>query len=216
MNTDRLIDMLSSDPEPVVSGQLGKALLLAVFMGEAAAIALMLVTIGPRPDLQSIAHLEWLTVKLLFALSVVAAGLPLLIKSIRPGLEERTNWRLIFLPFMAALALALAVGVFSQPQVREAMLRGATKVSSARCLLCILFFATIPMAVVTWAVRKGAPTRLRLSGAITGMVAGGIGAAAYAFNCTSDTIPFIAIWYGAAIAICAFIGALIGPRVLRW
>jgi hypothetical protein len=37
--------------------------------------------------------------------------------------------------------------------------------------------------------------------------AGGLGAAAYAFNCTSDTIPFIAVCYGAAIALCAFIGA---------
>ena len=79
-----------------------------------------------------------------------------------------------------------------------------------------MFFATIPMAAVIWAVRKGAPTRLRLSGGIIGIVAGGIGAVAYAFNCASDTIPFIAIWYGAAIAICAFIGALLGPRVLRW
>ena len=79
-----------------------------------------------------------------------------------------------------------------------------------------MFFAAIPLAAVIYALRKGAPTRLKLCGGIAGIVAGGIGAAAYAFNCTSDTIPFIAIWYGAAIVLCAVIGAQLGPRVLRW
>ena len=117
---------------------------------------------------------------------------------------------------LGAIAVALAVFLLSQPLARGAMLRGATSISSGRCLVCIVFFAAVSLAAVIWAVRKGAPTRLKLSGAIAGIVAGGIGAAAYAFNCTSDTIPFIAIWYGAAIALCAVIGALIGPRVLRW
>jgi len=216
MNTDRLIDILSVDPEPVDSGQLGKVLLLAIVAGGAAAVALMLATVGLRPDLQSTAHLEWLAVKLLFALSVIGAGVPLLSRSIRPGLEDETNWALIFLPFLTAIAVALAVLLIGEPQARGAMLRGATSISSARCLLCIVFFAALPLAAVIWAVRKGAPTRLKLCGGIAGIVAGGIGAAAYAFNCTSDTIPFIAIWYGMAITLCAFIGALLGPRVFRW
>jgi hypothetical protein len=79
-----------------------------------------------------------------------------------------------------------------------------------------VFFASIPMAAVIYALRQGAPTRLKLCGGIAGIVAGGIGAAAYAFNCRSDTFPFIAIWYGTATVICAFIGAQLGPRVLRW
>jgi hypothetical protein len=216
MNTDRLIDMLSIDPEPVDRGQLGKVLLLAILLGGAAALGLMLATVGPRADLQSTGHLEWLAVKLCFALSVIGMGVPLLNRSIRPGLEKETNWLSIILPFLGAIAVALAVLLLSQPLARGAMLRGATSISSGRCLVCIVFFAAVPLAAVIWAVRKGAPTRLKLSGAIAGIVAGGIGAAAYAFNCTSDTIPFIAIWYGAAIALCAVIGALIGPRVLRW
>ena len=216
MNTDRLIDMLSVDPEPVDGGQLGKVLLPAIVTGGAAAVALMFATVGPRPDLQSTAHLEWLAVKLLFALSVIGTGVPLLNRSIHPGLEDETNWVLIFLPFLAAGAVALAMLLLSQPQAREAMLRGATRVSSARCLLCIMFFAAIPLAAVICAVRKGAPTRLKLCGGLAGIVAGGIGAVAYAFACTSDTIPFIAIWYGTAIVLCAVIGALLGPRVLRW
>lgn len=215
MNTDRLIEMLSAELEAVNHGRLGKTLVLAMVTGGAIAFGLMLVTVGPRPDLHSPAHLEWVAVKLLFALSVIGTGALLLNKSMRPGLEGETNWALIFFPFLAALAVAFAV-LLGQPQAWREMLRGAATVSSLRCLLLIMFFATIPMGIVIYALREGAPTRLKLSGGVAGIVAGGIGAAAYAFNCTSDTIPFIAIWYGAAIVLCAVIGAQLGPRVLRW
>jgi hypothetical protein len=113
-------------------------------------------------------------------------------------------------------ALALAMLFIGSPQAWRGMLFGASTISSTRCLLCTVFFAAIPLAALIWALRKGAPTRLRLCGAIAGIVAGGIGAAAYAFSCTSDTIPFIAIWYGLAIALCAVIGAQLGRRFLRW
>lgn len=96
------------------------------------------------------------------------------------------------------------------------MLRGATSTSPECCLLCIVCFAVVPFAALTWAIHKGAPTRLSLRGAIAGVIAGGLGAAAYAFGCTTDTIPFIAVCYGAAIALCALIGAQLGPRLLRW
>jgi hypothetical protein len=215
MNTDRLIDMLSAELEAVGNGRLGKTLILALVTGGAIAFALMLVTVGPRPNLESAARIEWIAVKLLFALSVIGTGALLLNRSMRPGLEDGTNWPLVFFPFLAALAVALAV-LLGQPQAWAAMLRGATTISSIRCMLLIVFFAAIPMAAVIYALRRGAPTRLKLGGGIAGIVGGGIGAAAYAFNCTSDTIPFIAIWYSAAILICAVIGSQLGPRVLRW
>jgi hypothetical protein len=214
MNTDRLIDMLSAELDTVNSGRLTKTLMLALITGGAMAFALMLVTVGTRPDLQSSAHLEWVVMKLLFTLSVAGTGALLLDRAMRPGLENATNGLLLF-PFLAALALAVLV-LLAQPQAWRELLRGATTVSSVRCLLLIVFFSAIPLAGVIYALRQGAPTRLRLCGAIAGIVAGGIGAAAYAFNCTSDTIPFIAIWYGAAIMICAVIGAELGPRLLRW
>jgi hypothetical protein len=214
MNTDRLIDMLSAELEAVGNGRLGKTLILALVTGGAIAFALMLATVGPRPNLESAAHIEWIAVKLLFALSVIGTGALLLNRSMRPGLEDATNWPLVFFPFLAALAVALAV-LLGQPQAWAEMLRGATTISSIRCMLLIVFFAAIPMAAVIYALRQGAPTRLKLCGGVAGIVAGGIGAAAYAFNCTSDTIPFIAIWYGAAILICAVIGTQLGPRVLR-
>lgn len=216
MNTDRLIDLLSANLEPVGRVRFGKPLLLAILTGSAAALILMLATVGLRADLDSMAHLGWTAAKLLFAVSVIGSASPLLLTSMRPGLEKDTHPGIIFLPFLAAIGAALAMLLFVTPQTWSAMLRGATSASPGRCLLCIILFAVVPFATLIWAIRQGAPTQLILSGAIAGVIAGGLGAAAYAFSCRSDTIPFIAVFYGGAIALCAFIGAQLGPRLLRW
>ena len=216
MNTDRLVDLLSANIEPVGRVHFGRMLLVAMLAGGAAAFALMLATVGPRADLGSTIHIAWTAVKLFFAISVISTAAPLLLKSLRPGLEKEIHPALLFLPFFAAMAAALVMLFLVTSHAWSLMLRGATSVSPARCLLCIVFFGAIPFAALVWVLRQGAPTRLRLSGAIAGVVAGGFGAAAYAFACTSDTIPFIAFCYGAAIALCAFIGAQLGPRLFRW
>jgi hypothetical protein len=216
VNTDRLIDLLSANLEPVGPVQFGRTLLLAMLTGGFAAFTLMLATVGPRADLDSTAHLFWTAVKLLFAASVIGTAAPLLLRSMRPGLEKKTHPEVIFLPFLAAVVAAFAMLLFVPPHAWSTMLRGAQPVSPARCFICIMFFAVVPYAALIWALRQGAPTRLSLSGAIAGVVAGGLGAAAYAFSCTSDTIPFMAVCYSAAIALCACIGAQLAPRLLRW
>jgi hypothetical protein len=216
VNTDRLIELLSSNLEPVSPVRFGRTLLLTMLMGSAAALVLMLATVGPRSDLGSSSHLVWTAVKLLFAVSVIGTATPLLLKSMRPSLDNEMHPEMIFLPFLAAIAAALAMLLFVTPQTWSAMLRGVHTASPARCLGCIVFLAVIPFTALMWSLHQGAPTRLRLSGAIAGVVAGGLGAAAYAFACVSDAIPFIAIFYSAAIALCAFIGAQLGPWLLRW
>jgi hypothetical protein len=84
------------------------------------------------------------------------------------------------------------------------------------CLLCVPMLAVIPFAALIWVLRKGAPTELKLTGAIAGLVAGALGASAYAFHCPDDTVPFIAVWYGGMVGLCALLGAQLGPRLLRW
>jgi hypothetical protein len=216
MKPDRLIDLLSANLEPLSDGRFGKTLVLAILAGGEDAAVAMLATVGPRADLQSAAHLEWAALKLVLPLSVIAFGAPFLARSMRPGLETRTNWPLVFFPFAAAIAVGLAMHLIVRPEAWIEMLLGASQISSPRCFLCILSFSALPLAALIWALRQGAPTRLGVSGALAGIVAGGLGAVAYAFNCDSDTIPFITIWYSAAILLCAFIGAKLGPRLLRW
>jgi hypothetical protein len=215
VKTDQLIDMLSANLEPVDSRRLGKTLVLAILAGGTGAAVLMLATVGLRAGLPA-AHLEWAALKLVLPLIVIGFGTPALARSMFPGLETRTNWPLVFFPFVVAIAAGLAMLLIVRPEAWITMLLGAGPMRSPRCFLCILSFAAIPLAVLIWALREGAPTRLEASGTLAGIVAGGIGAVAYAFNCDSDTIPFITIWYSAAILLCAFIGAQLGRRMLRW
>jgi hypothetical protein len=216
VNTDRLIDLLSANVDPIGRVHLRRTLLVAIVIGGGAAFVLMLATVGTRTDLGSTIHLAWTAVKALFAISVIATAAPPLLKSMQPGLEKEIHPRLLLTPFFVAIVAALAMLLFVRPQTWSEMLWGATYVSPARCLLCIISFAVVPFAALVWAIRQGAPTRLTLTGAIAGVVAGGLGAAAYALACRSDTIPFIAAFYGLAIALCTFLGAQLGPWLLRW
>jgi hypothetical protein len=84
------------------------------------------------------------------------------------------------------------------------------------CPWRILLLSLPALAALLWTFRQFAPTRLRLAGFIAGLVAGGVGASAYAFTCTETTAPFVATWYTLGMLGAAALGALIGPRALRW
>jgi hypothetical protein len=86
----------------------------------------------------------------------------------------------------------------------------------AACLICIPLFAVAPFASLIWALRKGAPTSLTRTGAIAGLVAGALGAAIFAFHHPGGSLPFIVLWYGGSILLCALVGAILGARLLRW
>jgi hypothetical protein len=51
---------------------------------------------------------------------------------------------------------------------------------------------------------------------LAGLAAGGISAFVYVLHCTDDSLAFVALWYGLTLALCTAVGALLGPRLLRW
>jgi len=213
MNTDRLVEILATNLEPVKRGYLGKILGWALFTGAVAAFLTMLATLGLRPGPFEGTHLGFMAIKILFTISLVVVGAALLLRLIRPGQTGRRLSLLLFLPFIAiglAAITARAVGG-AAPWCNVAQ---GTQWTT--CILCIPLLALIPFALLIWALRNGAPTNLRQTGAVVGLVAGAMGATVYAFHCADDSVPFIAIWYGGSIALCTFVGAQLGPRLLRW
>lgn len=213
MKTDQLIDMLSTNVERVDRSRLGTTLASALGAGAIVAFCAMLATVGLRPDLAGGENLAFLALKLLFTLSLLGLGASSLMRAMRPGRETHKPFMLTFLPFVAAGIVALAALAIVPPSAWQSMILGTMW---AAPLICIPLFAIIPFGVLIWALRKGAPTNLRRTGAMAGLVAGAVGASAYAFACPVNSIPFIAVWYGAGIALCILIGALVGPRLLRW
>lgn len=213
MKTDQLIEMLSTNVEAVKTRRFQAPLLLTLLFGGAAAFCLMLATVGLRTDVSAGTLSGYIALKLLFTLILIGAGTALLTKLIRPGQDGRRAYIVILVSFLG-LAVAGAGALVTQPlSAWGHMVMGTDWVM---CVLCIPLFATVPFIALIWTLRQGAPTNLTRAGAVAGLVAGALGAVAYAFHCPDDFIPFIALWYGVMVALCAFIGALLGPRVLRW
>jgi hypothetical protein len=84
------------------------------------------------------------------------------------------------------------------------------------CALLVLLLA-IPIFIgVLWSFRRLAPTRLRAAGAVAGLAAGAWAATLYCLHCPEVSALFVLTWYSLGIALAAGIGALLGPRLLRW
>jgi len=76
---------------------------------------------------------------------------------------------------------------------------------------------SLPVFVVAIGLlRRMAPTRLRLAGAAAGFVSGAVGALVYSLHCPELAAAFLSVWYALGMLIPTVVGALLGPRLLRW
>ncbi len=213
MKTEELVDMLSTDVSPVERHTVTWTIGIAIATGSVFAIGGMLVIFGVRGDLTTGLALAYMLVKLAFALAIIALASIYLTRLARPGGESKTNAAAIMAPF-AIIVLLAAISVSLAPGSHWNKMVAGT--DWLECALSIPIIAVVPFAVVIWAVRKTAPTNLVRTGAVAGLVAGGISALGYALHCTDDSLPFVAVWYGGTIALCTLAGAMFGPRLLRW
>lgn len=213
MRTDDLIEALAADAGPVRGDLVERRTLLLGGLGLLAAAALFTALLDLRPDLVAALAAPVTAAKTLTPLLLAGLALPLAWRAARPGAAPSPLRRAVWLP--AALFAALfAVAYAAVPAGARA---GAIAGNSlAVCLPAILLLSAPILGGLLAALRAGAPTRPSLAGALAGAAAGGIGAALYSLRCTEDSPLFFALWYAAAIAAVAVIGALIGRRALRW
>lgn len=213
MRTEQLIDILGANVEPVDRGQLPRAVLISVGVGLVAAVITIAAVLGVRSDLDQSRSVAFLLLKLVFTLAVVVPASLHLFKLARPGGEYTTRLALVALPFIAIWVVA-AINLAAAPYSNwQTMLLGQ---EWRKCLVSIPLIAIMPFAAIVWAMRKAAPTDLTRAGSVAGLVAGGVSATAYAIHGTGDSLPYIALWYGSTIALCALMGAIFGSRLLRW
>lgn len=214
MRTDELIQILSTNLKPIERGHLTRSIALAVAAGALAALALALLALGMRPDLHSARAVGYLLLKLAFTLGIAVTSALLLARLVRPGGEEMTPMTVAAIPFGAIVLLAI-LSIAADPKPHgEAILTGEMWLE---CLVSIPIIAIVPFALIVWVVRRvAAPTDLPGTGAAAGLVGGGVSAMGYAFHCSEDSVPFVALWYGGTIALCSLAGAMLGRRLLRW
>lgn len=95
-------------------------------------------------------------------------------------------------------------------------LLGREATSVPICFFAIVGASVPALLILLWVARRAVVTRPATAGASAGLLAGALGAAAYAIACKNDGAAFVLIWYGLAIGTVCFLGALIGQRYLRW
>lgn len=214
MNTGDLIDSLGHHPPRRRFPPSSTIVVTAALLSLALALMLSIWWLKPRSDLAVplLVDNHIFLLKLVFTVSVVAAALPVVRDLSVPGRRIGRGSILMAIPFAVIMALALReLGVHHvaewPPHADHALLE---------CLWQIPVLATPALIILVFAVRGLAPTNLTRAGAYIGLLAGGIGAVGYALHCHHDSVAFVGIAYTLAILETALLGAVLGPRTLRW
>ena len=213
MNTDALVSILASNVRPVGRHVAVWRFACALLAGLSGATLLVVLCYGVRPDIHAmlVSPLYW--AKIAFPACMATAALAVTALLSRPGIAVNRAWAGLIFPVGLLWLGGMGVWVFMPPEARESLLMGRTWRS---CSFNIAFLSIPGLIAVFQAVRGLAPTRLRLTGAAAGLLAGAIATTAYCLHCPEMGVPFWAVWYVLGMATPALLGALAGPRWLRW
>jgi hypothetical protein len=214
MQTEDLIDLLATDAAPAPAGAVMRRLGMAALIAIMGALALLLVTWGVRPDIHQAMHTGPFWMKAGYTVWIAAAAFAMTAAAARPGGAPRRPARMVLAGAVIAIVVLACLDLILTPAgQRAAAWLGS---SALMCPWRILAISAPAFAAIIWGLRALAPTRLRLAGAAAGLLAGAIGASIYGLYCQETAAAFVATWYTLGLAICAGVGALAGPRLLRW
>jgi hypothetical protein len=213
MDNEQLIQSLLNDHRPVPRMAFALRLCSSTGAGLAVAIGVSVLYIGLRPDIGAALTTFPFWMKWVYVLLLGVGALFGIRRIARPDADDQTWLWLLALPVAGMAALAGLQAWRASPGAWPMLWMG---VSWDVCPLYISALSIPIFAGLIFAFRKFAPVRLRLAGFLAGLASGGLSAFAYALHCPETSAVFVAIWYSAGIAIPAVIGALFGPRLLRW
>ena len=213
MTIDRLVVTLGASATPVRRGLVQRRLALGLVAGGAVTLAMVVLQLGFRPDLAIAMHGFAFWMKWTYTLSLGGIAILATAHLARPE-AQRPPWLwLLAIPVSALAALATAELIRTPPSGWAELWTGLS------WRMCSTRVATLSLPIFAGLVlgfRKLAPTRLRLTGAVAGLAAGALGATLYCLHCPEVSAVFVLTWYTLGIAVAAAIGAMLGPRLLRW
>jgi hypothetical protein len=214
MKTSDLIAALAiADPTPVRRTPPSSLVTPAAGIGLTIAFVVLASWLGFQPMAPAMAA-SWFWMKAGYSLALASAGFLLLVRVARPGARLGWTWVVVgALAIGAVWMMAARTSMHAPAETAPRLWLGSTW---RVCPWRILALAGPIFLAIVLGLRRLAPTRLALTGGAAGLLAGGLAAAVYGFYCQENTAPFVAVWYSAGIVGCALVGALLGPRILRW
>lgn len=213
MKTDELVAMLASGAGAVEPHALRRRYALALGWGAFGATLLMAILLGVRPDLSEAVRLPMFWVKFAFPAALLAGALLATVRLSRPGVRLGRVPAALAAPVLAMWLFAAIVLLGAAPADRPNLVFGDTWAS---CPFNVAMLSAPAFVALLWAMKGFAPTRLALAGAAAGLLAGAMGASVYALHCPEMESPFLAVWYLLGMLIPTAVGAMLGPRLLRW
>jgi hypothetical protein len=210
MKTDDLIRSLAADQdwqETPVGRALGRALLVALPV----AVLIFYVQLGPRPDFMQATRSFFFDLKFVVTLALATTAFGFALELSRPEASASRRWWLV--APLGLLLFGIALDLATQTTPMSARMIGS---NSLICLSSVPLLSLPFLVAALIGLRRGASTRPALSGAVAGLLAGGLGATLYAAHCVDDSPLFVATWYSLAIAAVTAVGAVAGHRWLRF
>ena len=210
MDTNELIRSLAADhgwrARPV-----GTVLAIALAVALPFTMMMFMMRLGMRPDFMAATANPFFVLKFVVTLALVFASVVLAARLVRPGRRIRKAAWLLGIPvLLLAGGIAADAVVLTSPWTKRLI-----GTNSLVCLSAIPALSLPLLIAALIGLRHGAATRPMLTGAVAGLLAGGIAATFYASHCIDDSPLFVAIWYSIALAVVALVGAVAGRWVLR-
>jgi hypothetical protein len=211
MKTEALIRALALDAaRPFVPVR--RLLAIALCGGVTASLLLFALLLQPRPDIASALYSPGFCLKVAAAACLALTALALLGELARPLPRNRSLGLLAIAPLLLAAGVAIELATFPS-DTWHARLVGR---NALHCLALVPLLAAAPAGCLFFALRRAAPARPGLAGAVAGLSAGGIGAILYALTCPDDSPLFVSTWYSLAIAVVTGVCFMLARRWLRW
>ena len=206
------IEALVADLQPVRPVEPRGGILLTLAAAGVAA-AIVAAWLGLRPDIVAGKPHPMVMMREGMLLVLGFASLAAVVASARPGVgQSNTGWRWA-LAAASLFPLTSVVMSFAGDGFPTEVLFA---VDGPVCLALSICGGLMIGAALTLWLRQGAPTALYRIGWLVGLASGSFGTFAYGLHCQSVTIFYVGLWYTGAIALCAVIGRLVVPRLIRW
>ncbi len=213
MKTDDFISLLATGVAPADRHALRKRFGIAMLVGAAGATLIMAMVLGIRRDLTEVIVTPIFWAKIALPLCLMIGALWMSTRLARPGVRPGGSGWLIAAPVVAVWLASAWVLMAAPDDARLALVLGKTW---RVCPFGIAMLSIPAFIAVFWALKGLAPTRLVSTGAAGGLLAGSTATLAYCLHCPEMGIPFWGTWYLLGMLVPTVIGALLGPRLLRW
>ena len=211
MKTDSLIAFLAQGAGPAPRAVAARRLVPAAALGLLLSAMAALWLFGPIPQAMLATPAPW--IKMAYAAALAGAAGWLTARLARPVARLSLPRGTVLAVVGAMLLLGGAALLNTPAPERAAALMGHSWYS---CPFNVLGVSLPALALALRAVRGLAPTQPRAAGFAAGLFAGAVGAFGYALSCVEASAGFVAVWYSLGVLLTAALGALLGPRVLRW